>query len=92
MYGKLRRLKIQEPQSEDFALRTGALGSDKRVENDTNLKPAPGWNLPARPGLEFEHTEAVNDLAWLTAEDRLKRPDPVNQVSIGDGTHTVSFS
>jgi len=57
MYGKLRRLKIQEPQSEDFALRTGALGSDKRVENDTNLKPAPGWNLPARSRLEFEHTE-----------------------------------
>jgi hypothetical protein len=45
-----------------------------------------------QPHLKFDHTEAVNDLAWFTAEERLRRPDPLNQVPIGDGTHTVSFS
>jgi hypothetical protein len=35
-----------------------------------------------RPRLEFEHTEALNDLAWLTAEDRLQRPDSVEQIPV----------
>ena len=86
MDGKLRQLKINELKAKTLLyelehaalireLRTTGISNQRRTEIHRRM-----------PRLKFERAEAVNDLAWLTAEDRLRRPDPVNQIPIGDHT------
>jgi hypothetical protein len=81
MDGKLRRLKINELSARILLyelehsaaireLRTTGTSTQRRAEIYRRL-----------PQLKFERAEAVNDLAWFEAEERLRRPDRQFQVS-----------
>ena len=75
MNGKLRRLKINELKARIllYELENSALIRELRSSNTSTGRRAEIYRR--LPRLKFEHTEGVNDLAWLTAEDRLQRPD-----------------
>jgi hypothetical protein len=80
MDGKLRRFKINELKAKILLceLEHSALIRELRTTGTSNQRRA---EIHRRlPHLKFQRTEAVNDFAWLTAEDRLRRPDPVNPV------------
>jgi hypothetical protein len=92
MDGTLRRLKISELKAKIllYELEHSALIRELRTTGTSNQRRA---EIYLRlPQLKFERTEAVNDLAWLNAEERLQRPDPVIQRPIGDHTDALSFS
>ena len=80
MNGKFRRLQINELKARIVLheLENSALIKELSSSNTSTGRRAEIYRR--RPRLEFEHREAVNDLAWLTAEDRLQRPDPFDQV------------
>ena len=80
MNGKLRRLQINELKARIvlYELENSALIKELRSSNTSTGRRAEIYRR--RPRLEFEHREAVNDLAWLTAEERLRRPDPLDLV------------
>jgi hypothetical protein len=82
MNGKLRRLKINELKAKIllYELENSALMRELRSSNTSTGRRAEIYRR--RPRLEFEYTEALNDLAWLTAEDRLQRPDSVEQIPV----------
>ena len=92
MNGKLRRLKINELKARIllYELENSALIRELRSSNTSTGHRAEIYRR--RPQLEFEHTEAVNDLAWLSAEERLQRPDPLDQVPTGNSVNALSFS
>jgi len=92
MNGKLRRLKINELKARIllYELENSALIRELRSSNTSTGRR--GEIYRRRPRLEFEHTEAVNDLAWFTAEERLQRPDPFDQVPTGNSANALSFS
>jgi len=92
MNGKLRRLKINELKARIllYELENSALIRELRTSNTSTGRQ--GEIYRRRPRLEFEHTEAVNDLAWFTAEDRLQRPDPVDQVPTENSANALNFS
>jgi len=52
-------------------LRTTGTSSQRRAEIHRRM-----------PRLKFERTEAKNDFAWLTAEERLQRPDSVENLPL----------
>jgi len=93
MDGKLRRFKINELKAKTllYELEHSALIRELRTTGTSNQRRAEIYRR--LPQLKFERIEAVNDLAWFTAEDRLRRPDPVNQVPRGHGYFsTKSFN
>lgn len=78
----LRRLRIQELKARILLyerehsallreLRSAKLSVQRRVEIYSR-----------HPRLSAEYTEAVNDLNWLTAEERLCRPDRAFHTSV----------
>ena len=82
MNGTLRRLKISELKAKILLcelehsalireLRTAGISNQRRGEIHRRL-----------PHLKFQRTEAKNDLAWLSAEDRLQRPNSVDQLPV----------
>jgi len=82
MDGKLRRFKITELKAKIllYELEHSTLIRELRTTGTSNQRRA---EIYCRlPRLKFERTEAKNDLAWLTAEDRLRRTDPVDQVPV----------
>jgi hypothetical protein len=82
MNSKLRRLKINELKAKIllYELENSAVMRELRSSHTSTGRRAEIYRR--RPRLEFEHTEALNDLAWLTAEDRLQRPDSVEQIPV----------
>jgi hypothetical protein len=81
MDGILRRLKINELRARIllYELERAALLRELRSSGTSNGRRAEIYRR--QPRLEFEHIEAVNDLGWLEAEERLRRPDRQFQVS-----------
>ena len=82
MDGKLRRLKISELKAKILLceLEHSALIRELRTTGTSNQRRT---EIYCRlPRLKFELSEAKNDLAWFTAEDRLQRPDLVNELSL----------
>ena len=77
----LRRLKIKELRARIllYELDNAALLRELRSSGTSNGRRAEIYRRQRR--LEFEHIEAVNDLGWLEAEERLRRPDRQFQVS-----------
>ena len=82
MEQKLRRLKISELKAKVILcelehsalireLRNAGISNERRGEIHRRL-----------PHLKFQRTEAKNDLAWFTAEDRLQRPDAVDLLHV----------
>ena len=82
MEQKLRRIKITELKARLvlYELESSALIRELGTRGTSTQRRAEIYLR--RPRLKFELTEALNDLAWLTAEDRLKRPDSINQLSV----------
>jgi hypothetical protein len=87
MDGKLRPFKINELKAKTllYELEHSALIRELRTTGTSTQRRAEIYRR--LPQLKFERFEAVNDLAWFTAEHRLQRPDSVIQVPIVDGTH-----
>lgn len=78
----LRRLRINELKAKIllYELEHSALVRELRTTGTSNQRRT---EIHRRlPRLKFERTEAKNDFAWLTAEERLQRPDPVHQLRV----------
>ena len=77
----LRRLKIKELRARIllYELDNAALLRELRSSGTSNERRAEIYQR--QPRLRCEHIEAVNDLGWLEAEERLRRPDRIFQVS-----------
>jgi len=75
MDGIVRRLKINELRARIllYKLEDAALLRELRSSNTSTGRRAEIYRR--QPRLEFEYLEAVNDLEWLEAEERLGRPD-----------------
>jgi hypothetical protein len=88
----LRQFKINELKARVllYELEHSALIRQLRTTGTSTQRRAEIYRR--LPQLKFQRIEAVNDLAWLTAEERLQRPDPVNQIPIGDHTDALSFN
>ena len=82
MNSKFRRLKINELKARIllYELENSALIKELRSSNTSTDRRAEIYRR--WPRLKVEHMEAVNDLAWFTAEDRLQRPDPIDQMRV----------
>jgi len=82
MDGKLRQLKIIELKAKVvlYELEQAALLRELRTTSTSNERRAEIYRR--RPRLKFEHTEAVNDLAWFSAEERLLRSVKVAQMGV----------
>ena len=80
MDSKLRQFKINELKAKVFLseLEHSALIRELRTTGTSTQRRAEIYRR--LPQLKFERTEAKNDFAWFTAEDRLQRPDPVDEV------------
>jgi hypothetical protein len=77
----MRRLKINELKAKIllYQVEHSALVRELRTTGTTNQRRA---EIHRRlPQLKFERTEAKNDVAWLTAEERLRRPERLLQMS-----------
>ena len=74
MDGIVRRLKINELRARIllYKLEDAALLRELRSSNTSTGRRAEIYRR--QPRLEFEYLEAVNDLEWLEAEERLGRP------------------
>jgi len=71
----LRRLKLNELKARILLYErehSTLLNELKSMETSTERR---GQIYRRQPQLWKEHTEALNDVEWLTAEDRLRRPD-----------------
>lgn len=70
-----RRLKISELRARIllYELEHAALLRELRSSGTSTGRRAEIYRR--QPRLGFEYTEAVNDLLWLEAEERLGRPD-----------------
>jgi hypothetical protein len=90
MDGKLRRFKINELKAKILLheLEHSALIRELRTTGTSTQRRAEIYRR--LPRLKFDRTEAANDFAWLTAEDRLQRPDPVDEVLSGKRTSALS--
>jgi len=75
MDGILRRLKINELKAKVVLceLEQGALLKELRAAGTSNQRRAEIYHRG--PQLKQELIDAVNDLKWLEAEERLRRPD-----------------
>jgi len=89
MNSKFRRLKINELKARIllYELENSALIRGLRSSNTSTGRRAEIYRR--RPRLEFEHTEAVNDLAWLSAEERLRRSDSFDLVPAGNSANAL---
>ena len=81
MDGKLRQLKIKELEAKLLLheLEHSALVRELRTTGTSNQRRAEIYRR--LPRLKFERAEAKNDLDWLTAEERLHRPDSLFEIS-----------
>jgi hypothetical protein len=82
MDGKLRPFKINELKAKTllYELEHSALIRELRTTGTSTQRRAEIYRR--LPQLKSERYEAVNDLAWLTAEERLQRPDLVDQLPV----------
>ena len=80
MDGILRRLKINELRAKIVLceLEQTALLTELRTSGTSNERRIEIYQRG--PRLKQELTEAVNDLKWLEAEERLHRPDQRPQI------------
>jgi len=76
----LRRLKINELKAKIVLceLEQAALLKELRSAGTSNRRSAEIYSRG--PRLKLEHIEAMNDLKWLEAEERLRRPDQSPQI------------
>jgi hypothetical protein len=82
MNSKLRRLKINELKARILRYELENSGLMRELGSSSTSTGRRAEIYRRWPRLEFEHTEALNDLAWVTAEDRLQRPDSVGQLTV----------
>ena len=82
MNGKLRQFKINELTAKTllYELEHSALIRELRTTGTSTQRRAEIYRR--LPQLKFERIETENDLARFTAEDRLRRPDPLNQMPV----------
>jgi len=80
MDGILRRLKINELKARVVLceLEQAALLRELRTSGTSNERRAEIYRRA--PRLKLELANAVNDLTWLQAEERLGRPDTAAQL------------
>jgi len=81
MDGMLRQLRINELRARIslYEAEHSALLSELRTTGTSNKRRATIYRRRRR--LKFELTQAMNDIAWLNAEERLQRPDRFCQLS-----------
>ena len=78
----LRQLRIQELKSRIllYELESSALIRELRSAKTSTGRRAEIYRR--QPRMICEHREAINDLRWLEAEERLQRPDRESELSM----------